>query len=371
VGKVPLLPLEGFTVGVTADRRAAEQAELLRRRGATVMSAPAITTTYLGSDERLRAATDAVLRRPPTHLVVTTAIGLRAWMEAAQSWGIDDDLLHGLRDTAIVARGPKASAAVQALGLEVWRSAPDERMQGVSDVLRTLSPQARVAVQCFGDDEANVLDLLGGVVGDLVAIPVYRWEAPADDRRLHGLVSAVLEGRVDAVTFTSAPAVRNLFAAAAVEGATDTLRGSFNAGVVAACVGPACAAAARAVGIDDPTAPDVGRLGLMVRALSERLTATRRCFTLAGRPVVAQGTALAVGDGHVSLTRREADVLQVLSEKPGAVVSSSTLLRRVWGGAGDDHAVGVTVGRLRRKLTDAGAGAALVTVPRRGYRLEP
>jgi uroporphyrinogen-III synthase len=368
---VPLLPLEGYTIGVTADRRAAEQAELLRRRGATVVSAPAITTTYLGSDERLRAATDAVLRRPPTHLVVTTAIGLRAWMEAAQSWGIDDDLLRGLRDTAIVARGPKASAAVQTLGLEVWRSAPDERMYGVSEVLRTLSPQARVAVQCFGDDEANILDLFGGVVGDLVAIPVYRWEAPADDRRLHGLVTAVIEGRVDAVTFTSAPAVRNLFAAAALKGATETLRHSFNTGVVAACVGPACAAAARDIGIRDPAAPDVGRLGLMVRALSDRLAATRRCFTLAGRPVVAQGTALGLGDCHASLTRREAGVLQVLSEKPGAVASAPTLLRRVWGGAGDDHAVGVTVGRLRRKLAEVGADDAIVTVPRRGYRLEP
>ena len=367
--EVPLLPLEGFTVGVTADRRAAEQSELLRRRGAVVLAAPAMTTTYLGSDERLRAATDDVLLRPPSHLVVTTAIGLRAWMEAAQSWGIDDELLRCLADAGIVARGPKAAAAVQTFGLEVWRTASDERMQGVSDVLRTLSPRARVAVQCFGDDEHNILESLGGVVGDLVAIPVYRWEAPADGRRLHGLVAAVLEGRVHAVTFTSAPAVRNLFAAAAAEGLAEPLRRSFNAGVVAACVGPACAAVAHDAGIDDPAAPEVGRLGLMVRALSDRLGATRRGFTLAGTPTEAQGNTLAVGDRHVALTPREAGVLQVLSEKPGAVASAPTLLRRIWGGAGDDHAVGVTVGRLRRKLGTA--GAAIVTVPRRGYRLEP
>lgn len=367
--EVPLLPLEGFTVGVTADRRAAEQSELLRRRGATVLTAPAMTTTYLGSDERLRAATDAVLLRPPTHLVVTTAIGLRAWIEAAQSWGIDEELLRCLGDAAIVARGPKAAAAVQTIGLEVWRTAADERMQGVSDVLRTLSPRARVAVQCFGDDERNVVESLGGVVGDLVAIPVYRWEAPADDRRLHGLVAAVIEGRVHAVTFTSAPAVRNLFAAAEAEGEGEALRRSFNGGIVAACVGPACAAVAHEVGVDDPAAPDVGRLGLMVRALSDRLGATRRGFTLAGTPAETQGHALAVGDRHVVLTPREAGVLQALTEKPGAVTSAPTLLRRIWGGAGDDHAVGVTVGRLRRKLGDA--GAAVVTVPRRGYRLEP
>src|SRR6266540_3591533 len=61
VGWVPLQPLEGYTVGVTADRRASEQAELLRRRGARVLDAPTIATAYLGSDERLRGATTALV----------------------------------------------------------------------------------------------------------------------------------------------------------------------------------------------------------------------------------------------------------------------------------------------------------------------
>jgi uroporphyrinogen-III synthase len=41
----------------------------------------------------------------------------------------------------------------------------------------------------------------------------------------------------------------------------------------------------------------------------------------------------------------------------------------VWCGASEDeHVVGVTVGRLRKKL--GSAGASVRTVPRRGYRLE-
>ena len=48
--KVTLQPLEGYTIGVTADRRASEQAELLRRRGARVIDGPTIATTYLASD---------------------------------------------------------------------------------------------------------------------------------------------------------------------------------------------------------------------------------------------------------------------------------------------------------------------------------
>jgi uroporphyrinogen-III synthase len=365
---VTLLPLEGFTIGVTADRRASEQSELLRRRGASVVGAPAVTTAYLGCDDRLRAATDAILQQPPTHFVVTTAIGLRAWMEAAQSWGVDEELLRCLSATDIIARGPKAAAATQAMGLHVWRTAPDERMRGVREIVDELAPRSRIAVQCFGDDERAIVESLGGSTSDIAAIPVYRWELPPEGS-LQSLVTAVLDRRVHAVTFTSAPAVRNVFAAAAASGREDALRQAFNDDVVAACVGPACAAVASEAGVAEPTAPEVGRLGLMVRALSERLAATRRTFTLGGEIVETQGIAAVVGARHVGLTPREASVLRALSERPGAVLSAGTLLRRITGGSGEEHAVGAAVGRLRRKLGDA--GAAIVTVPRRGYRLEP
>jgi uroporphyrinogen-III synthase len=198
-------------------------------------------------------------------------------------------------------------------------------------------------------------------------VPVYRWQQPADLRPAEALVRATLAGKVHAITFTSAPAVRNLFVIA--DDQADDLRAALNARVVAACVGPACAEAARDVGIDEPLAPSVGRLGLMVRALSERLQADREVFELAGTTVELQGHAALVGDAHVQLTQREAGVLAALAARPGAVVSPTTLLRTVWCDASaDDHVVSVTVGRLRRKLGDA--GASVRTVARRGYRLE-
>ena len=172
---MPLLPLEGFTIGVTADRRAGEQAELLRRRGADVVQAPTITTTYLASEDRLRRATNELVEDPPDYLVVTTGIGLRAWVEAAQSWGRDDALLEALRRSRIVARGPKAAAAVQTVGLDVWRTAPDERMEGVRELLADVEQGAHVAVQCFGDDTAATRACSGrarGAPHDRPGLPV-------------------------------------------------------------------------------------------------------------------------------------------------------------------------------------------------------
>ena len=369
VAWVPLQPLEGYTVGVTADRRAAEQCELLRRRGARVIDGPTIATAYLGSDERLRSATTALVDGPPEVLVVTTGIGIRAWIEAAQSWGLDRALLDALAGARIVARGPKATAAAQALGLEVWATSTDERMTGVRVLLGELEPGTRVAVQCFGDDTSDVAASLADTGVPITMVPVYRWQRPVDTRPARLLVRAALEDRVHAITFTSAPAVRNLFSIAADDDVADALLDAMNTRVVAACVGPACADAARGAGITDPLAPSVGRLGLMVRALAERLHAARGTLDLAGTTVELQGHAVLVGDEHVALTRREAGVLAALAARPGAVVSPGTLLRTVWSSASsDEHVVGVTVGRLRRKL--GAASSAVRTVPRRGYRLD-
>ncbi len=82
-----MLPLAGFTVGVTADRRADEQAELLRRRGAEVFHGPAIRTLSLSDGPELARATQALIERPPDTLVALTGIGIRSWFEAADSRG--------------------------------------------------------------------------------------------------------------------------------------------------------------------------------------------------------------------------------------------------------------------------------------------
>jgi uroporphyrinogen-III synthase len=50
-------PLDGFVVGIIADRRREQQAELLSRRGPSTLHGPTITTLYLASDENLHRPT--------------------------------------------------------------------------------------------------------------------------------------------------------------------------------------------------------------------------------------------------------------------------------------------------------------------------
>ncbi len=365
-----LRPLDGFTVGVTADRRWQEQAELLERRGATVVHGPTMTTLYLADDDDLREATLAVVADPPDFVVATTGIGVRAWMEAAAAWGLGDQLAAALAGARVAARGPKAAAVLEAAGVPVWARSGNEQMGALVDRLLSEGVEGRrVVVQEYGMPDPATVGALRAAGASVVEVTVYRWRLPDDPGPALRLVEAACDRRVDALTFTSAPAVHNLFAIAAGAGLDGELRRACNDGVVAACVGPVCAEGARQEGIAQPLAPEVGRLGLLVRALSEHFEPARRHLTAAGTDVVLQGSAVEVGGERLELAPRERDVLSALVEAGGAVVSRPDILARVWGSASaDPHVLEVTVGRLRRRL--GRAGPSVVAVAGRGYRLE-
>lgn len=367
-----LAPFTGYTVGVTADRRREELAGLLERRGARTIVGPVLATQLLHDDGVLHAVTRALIDAPPDIVVLTTGIGVRAWFEAAHTWGLSDALVAALDQARVIARGPKAAAAAQLAGLSGVTTGGDaERLADIVDsIQRDAAGSMRIAIQRHGDEHLAAVGELRLAGAHVTEIPVYRWALPADPRPALRLVDAICDGRVDAVTFTSAPAVRHLLAIARAAAREDAMRAVLAGGsVVAACVGPQCAEVATAEGFAMVVAPAAGRLGLLVRVLGDALADRRSTVAVGVRRVILQGSAIAVdGGSEVLLGDRERRMFAALAERPGVVVSRGALLRQVWGaGARDPHVVDVALGRLRRRL--ASTGLTISTVRGRGYRL--
>ncbi|MGQ0742841.1 MAG: uroporphyrinogen-III synthase [Acidimicrobiales bacterium] len=368
---ITMRPLEGFTVGITADRRRDEQQELLVRLGARVLCGPSIHTLALTADDELRARTAAVISHRPDVVVVTTAIGLRSWLSAAASWGCDDDLIEALGTARILARGPKAAAAARQVGLTVDWQEPTERTDALLDRLcPTLTPPMTVTVVADGSDSPGARHRLADTGCRSVEIRAYRWMAPSDPRPALRLVRAAAAGRLDVITFTSAPAVTNLFALARSDGLEEQLIAGCNrpSGTMVICVGPVTAEAAQACGVTDPRYPERGRLGLMARVTVMALAENRRSLVAGESEVTVQGAAVGIGDSVVHLSDRERALLEELLASPGTLVSRQRLLRAVWGDAGNDHILDVTVARLRRRLGPA--GSAVHRVSRRGLWID-
>ena len=360
--------LPGFVVGVTADRRSDEQVLMLQRLGVDVMLAPTVQTRPLLDPSRLRNATEAVIATPPDYLVASTAVGMRTWFAAAESGGLIDDLRLALRGTLIAARGPKAAGSIAGAGFDVWWRAPTEQLEEVGDhLLAEPLARRRVAIQLHGDGHLPLGSRLRDAGAEVIEVPVYRWAAPDDPRPAKRLVEAVCARHVDAVTFTSAPALHNLVDVARKADLDGALIGAFNDGVIAACIGPVCADAARHEGIDEPLVPTSWRLGSLLRLLATAMLDQRRVFYAGSTELVLQGLVVVVNGEVVRLTDRERAVLHLLASVPGGTVTRRTLLETVWGDQrADAHALESTIGRLRAKLGPA--GEVIETAVRRGYR---
>ncbi|CAN5777426.1 uroporphyrinogen-III synthase [soil metagenome] len=362
-------PLAGYTVGVTADRRADEQIELLERRGAKVIHAPTIRTLPLHDEGTLAAATRQVLAEPLDAVVLTTALGTRGWIGAAEGLGLADDLLETLGSAEVFVRGSKAKGAASTLGLTVAWAAPTSVSEVRDELLARGVAGLRIAVQLDGSGNEPMLADLEAAGAAVVPVPIYCWTEPEDPAPAVRLVRAVVDQRIDALTFTTRTALAQLVAIAEREGRREAFLAALNRTTAVVCVGPVCADAARAIGVDEPIEPARHRLGAMVYEFAARFAEDRRSLAVAGLHLSLQGRLVTVGDAApLQLTDRERDVLLALADAGGRVLSKRELLAAVWGTAEHDtHLVEVVVGRLRQRLGDA--AVAVETVHRRGYRL--
>mgnify|MGYP002622200733 CR=1 FL=1 len=362
--------LAGFTIGVTATRRREEFAALLERRGARVVRAPAIRLVPLAEDADLLAATRECLAAPVHDVVVTTGVGFRGWMAAAEGWGLSTELAEHLGKARLLTRGPKARGAVRAAGLNDHWTPESESCEEVKDYLlgQDLTGR-RIAVQLHGEPLTDFVSALREAGAEVIEVPVYRWLPYRDPSPLRRLVNQAISGAVDAVAFTSAPAVLAMLNAARAEGLEEALLAAFRGPVVIACVGPVTAGPLVARGVP-VIQPDRSRLGALARLLARHLpehSVTR--LVAGGHRLEIRGHAVVVDGELKPLPPAPMAVLKRLAVKPGHVVSRADLRLVLPGGPSRDsaeHAVEMAITRLRRAL---GPSGIVETVVKRGYRL--
>lgn len=116
------------------------------------------------------------------------------------------------------------------------------------------------------------------------------------------------------------------------------------------------------------------------RELIARVRAVaRRASTVDERDTISVGNVsldadryqLVVGDTSFDLPRKEFEVMSMLMERAGRIVTRDRILDDVWGlGWGDTKSLDQHIRRLRRKLEQDDAAPRIVTIRGVGYRLE-
>ena len=365
--------LLGHTIALTGDRRSDELAAYLRIRGGDVLHGPVLRMRPVPDDDGgLRRATTTVLTDPPDYLLATTGIGIRGWLNAAETWHARDQLVEALGSARVLARGPKVVGSLSEAGLTPWFVARSGRTSTMVDHL-TAAPLrgVHVAVQFPADAMHAAVDALRQAGARVTVIPVYEAHPPEDMEPARRVLRAVVDGRVSAVTFTSRRAVQEFWSLAGAEDLQLAVARALHRQVVPACIGSATGEVLHDLTGVTPCTPDHSVLGALGRAVADRLRTVghHHVGVAGGRDVVVQGRLVDGRGTSVMTSDREAAVLGLLIGPPVRTVSRSEIFRSVW----HREAVSMsildnTVVRLRRRI--AGTGLAIRTVHGRGYLVE-
>jgi uroporphyrinogen-III synthase len=376
--------MAGLRVGVTAGRRGAELVEALTRLGASVVWAPTVEVVPTPA-RTVERQTEVALDARPAWVVVATAEALHRWIEGARA--AQPQVLDLLTGTRVAARGAKATGACRQHGVATVLTAPTERGVDLARLVVGLADTGdHVAVVADGSGSPRVIAELESAALAVHVVAPYRWVVPvaagampAPDRSVPAaeLMRALCAGELDAMAFTSAPAVEGLFGLAAslrMETAVhDALTGSGAGRVLVAAIGPATAEALERRGIGVCVCP----LQPRIAALASALAAAPIGFRSFGRfePLMLDRDRRTVTGpgGVVELSDLQFALMASLARRPGLTCPTSVLLREVWGegavsGGAARRRLEVLASRLRARLVPTEVN--LATVPKRGYRLE-
>lgn len=359
-----MLPLAGCVIAVTADRRVTELRVALERRGAVVEHHPALRSVAHPNEDAAVRSTRALLADPPDVVVVTTAIGFRAWIEAADAVGLADDLLATLDRSRLIARGPKARGAIEAADLSPDWVAGSERVEEIQRYLLDEGVAGtHIAVQLHGAGAGGLDVALIEAGAKVTGVVTYRWES-AERPALNSSVTATADGQLDAVVFTSSPGAEAWLSVARPE-QIDRMRELIAADrLVLATVGPITAEPLLRAGLK-PLIPGRWRLGAMLRELVVHVAARRPIPTVAG-PLLVRSRHVVLDGRTIAVAPACRTILGALVDAGGDVVLRGDLLDLLPGDARNPHALDVTIARLR---SSTGSPDLVRTVVKRGYSL--
>lgn len=266
--------LKGITVALAGPRKSEEMAKLVENMGGTAVYRPAQGTVFL-DDEALRQGLTSWISQPPDWVILTTGMGLDAIFGMAENMGIAGRFQEILAGSPIAARGYKTVNALKKRGLVPAVRDDDGSTSGLIRGLQEFDLQGKEFVlQLHGESAPRLtawLEDAGAVVRE---VQPYR-HTPPEPGALDLLLADILEGKVDAVAFTSAPQFRFLSEHAREQGKLEQMVQAFEHGVLAVSVGKITSQSLIEEGIQRIVMPEHERMGSMFVELGRYLAASR------------------------------------------------------------------------------------------------
>ena len=269
--------LEGKVVAVPETRQIDLLANLLERRGATVLRCPLVGIEDSQDEPAVVGWLDRLISTPTSLVVFYTGEGVQRLAGFAQRAARAAAFMEALARTPKLTRGPKPKRALKKLGLDAEYAAAEPTTAGMIETATSIeAPLERIAVQLYSQDQdRQLVDHFLARGADVDTVAPYTYASAADDERVTTLLEAMAAGGVDAIAFTSKSQVQRLIALARKR-RLDALLEAALAKTKVAAVGPVVAAELAGAGIRVAAVPKESySMKPLVRSVCELLAGRR------------------------------------------------------------------------------------------------
>jgi uroporphyrinogen-III synthase len=263
---------DGLTVASFESRMAAEMARLIERYDGRPLVAPALREIPLDDNSAalkfgVRLTTERV-----DILILLTGVGTTALFDLLKARYPWSSIVTALKQTAIVARGPKPVAALKTFGLQPTLTVPEPNTW--VDLISTLDEYRpvkglRVAVQEYGASNPDMLEALKQRGAAVFRVPIYRWALPEDLGPLRQALGEIIAGKVPVLLITNAAQVDHVMQVLEQDGKVEPFRAALKKMVVAS-IGPTASERLRQHEWPIDLEPSHPKMGFLVKEASEQ-----------------------------------------------------------------------------------------------------
>lgn len=262
----------GLTVAAFESRMAAEIARLIERHGGNPRVAPALREIPLEDNTAALKFGVKLTTERVDLLVLLTGVGTTALFDLLKTRYPWSSVVEALKQTVIVARGPKPVAALKALGLQPTLTVPEPNTW--VEVVSTLDEYRpvkglRVAVQEYGTSNVELLEALRQRGAEVFPVPIYRWALPENTGPLKKVLGEIIAGDIRVILVTNAAQIDHVMQLLEQDGNTAQFREVCKKMVVAS-IGPTASERLRHYDLPIDFEPSHPKMGVLVKEISDQ-----------------------------------------------------------------------------------------------------
>ena len=266
---------DGLAVVSFESRMAREMTRLIEHYGGQPLVAPALREIPIQDNPAALRFGARLIDGQVDILILMTGIGTTTLFEILRSRHPMSSIMEGLKQTAIVARGPKPVAALKPLGITPTLTVPEPNTW--VEVVTTLDEYRpvkglRVAVQEYGTSNPELLEALRQRGAEVFPVPIYRWALPEDTGPLKQVLGEIIAGHMQVMLVTNAAQIDHVMQLLEQEGTTAQFKEACGKMVVAS-IGPTASERLRHYDLPIDFEPSHPKMGVLVKEVSEQVHA--------------------------------------------------------------------------------------------------